>query len=87
MSAEKAMVLRKMARYIRKNGFSPVVGNPGQAQCFIGAKNEVGGTFCISDCALRTEMDIWCSATTLEQEGWNTKDAAAACEIAADLES
>ena len=87
--------LRAMAAYIRKHGFSPEVGGGNGPRCFVGAWSSVADE-CIS--ILRTDAgqmlreivvdDKSVGAGDLIRAGWTegcTDDAAAACEIAADL--
>lgn len=92
MSQENAIVLRKMARYIRKHGFSPMIGDHGGPRCFLGAWGSAGGRLSMDDPfadagALNSVLCIPTDTRTLRDCGWTKRDAAAACEIAADLET
>lgn len=77
---------RKMADYIRKNGFTP-----DYCDCFIHAADQV---FCHRQLGALFELQEIVggtfSSTGLQSNGWSwdkssSDDAAAACEIAADL--
>ena len=81
------------ARYIRKHGFSPEWNPRGKCGCFVHAIHAVGtsGNRDYTPAvviAVRVCRVIGCSvdADDLREYGWTTKrDAAAACEIAADI--
>lgn len=90
MSKENAIVLRKMARYIRRHGFSPGIGEENCPRCFIGARSSVGDletNVLTSTAALCGVLGVPLDSGRLRDHGWTTQDAAAACDIAADLES
>lgn len=92
MSRENEIVLRKMAIYIRRHGFSAEWGDHGGPRCFVGAasscrppsiSNSIDMTSLVAMSALNTALGVPFAAYRLQHEGWNTKDAAAACTIAA----
>ena len=88
--------LRAMAAYIRKNGFSPRFRHgESTCGCFLRASYELFNTMQDKDCpGYRTLLEVVGTEDmdygTLFEAGWikaveSTADAAAACEIAADL--
>lgn len=86
-------IARAMASYIRKHGFSPDYGPKSMdgCGCFLHAAFQIGH---YSPEALETVALVagtrskWIDEISLRAAGWSrgdTRDAAAACDIAADL--
>lgn len=91
----KSELLRKMAAYIRKHGFSPKFeqSEGSKRGCFCHAWGQVrpsrGGPSVLIGGPLQELVGGCYSESLLRRAGWTgpevTADAAAACEIAADL--
>lgn len=86
--------LRAMARYIRDHGFSRHEGKDGRCRCFYGAERSTAAGHWVDSTTsvawkyvapIVGDLMPW----SLKANGWTnrkvTDDAAAACEIAADL--
>lgn len=92
-----AEILRRMAKHIRKYGFSPNLYEVAERECgcFLNAYGRVTGRArnFVNPRAVDAVLRIAganVSSADLEDKGWTrgaTEDAAAACEIAADLVS
>ncbi len=85
--------LLKMARHIRKHGFSPKLADEDGCGCFVSASIACGEMSAESFSTMERLHDVvgtagWFGVDGLIAAGWTegcTDDAVAACEIAADL--
>ena len=91
MRLNQRETLLAMGDYIEEHGFSPRYVVPGtECGCFSHAMNAVSGGFYFIPPALGQIIGSSIDESDLRDHGWNesaasTRDAAAACRIAADL--
>lgn len=84
-----AEIARAMGEYIRKHGFSPEYCTVSGAGCFIRAYDEIRESdYRVASKVLEIAGATFVTTEILKNAGWTegcTDDAAAACDIAADL--